>query len=145
MEGSYFLRSCASSLWPVRLHRNRRHDPCWGSTQIPTLDPIHRGFRVAIYRIRCLEIWRSWNGCAQVRSWTWIKPQTELNFPTRSLRPLIISLAPGQARTLSRLKIMREELSNELAASINEFGPKMYEDFDQVSFLGGAPCSFRFD
>jgi len=28
---------------------------------------------------------------------------------------------------------MREELSNEVAASINEFGPKMYDDFDQVS------------
>jgi len=31
---------------------------------------------------------------------------------------------------------MREELSNEVAASINEFGPKMYEDFDQVSVPG---------
>lgn len=51
---------------------------------------------------------------------------------SRSLRPLIVSLAPGQARTLSRLKVMREELANELATSINEFGPKMYEDFDQV-------------
>ena len=28
---------------------------------------------------------------------------------------------------------MREELSNEVAASINEFGPKMYDDFDQAS------------
>jgi hypothetical protein len=28
---------------------------------------------------------------------------------------------------------MREELSNEVATSINEFGPKMYDDFDQVS------------
>ena len=66
----------------------------------------------------------------------WAKTQTELiSFP-RSLRPLIVSLAPGQARTLSRLKVMREELSSEVAASINEFGPKMYEDFDQVSVSG---------
>jgi len=41
---------------------------------------------------------------------------------------------------------MREELSSELAASINEFGPKMYEDFDQVSVSGGdAPCGLEFD
>jgi len=53
----------------------------------------------------------------------------------KSLRPLIVSLAPGQARTLSRLKVMREELASELAASINEFGPKMYEDFDQWRIL----------
>jgi len=51
---------------------------------------------------------------------------------SRSLRPLIVSLAPGQARTLGKLKVMREELASELATSINEFGPKMYEDFDQV-------------
>jgi hypothetical protein len=37
---------------------------------------------------------------------------------------------------------MREELSNELAASINEFGPKMYEDFDQVS-VSGSPCDLE--
>ena len=56
---------------------------------------------------------------------------------SRSLRPLIVSLVPGQARTLSRLKVMREELASELARSINEFGPKMYEDFDQVSITRG--------
>ena len=60
----------------------------------------------------------------------------QLTHLSRSLRPLIVSLAPGQARTLSRLKVMREELAGELATSINEFGPKMYEDFDQVSISG---------
>ena len=63
----------------------------------------------------------------------------------RSLRPLIVSLAPGQARTLGQLKVMREELASELATSINEFGPKMYEDFDQVGFQGGAPRCLEFD
>lgn len=53
----------------------------------------------------------------------------------KSLRPLIVSLAPGQARTLGKLKVMREELASELATSINEFGPKMYEDFDQWRIL----------
>jgi len=38
---------------------------------------------------------------------------------------------------------MREELSNELAASINEFGPKMYEDFDQVSVQKVTPCDLQ--
>ena len=40
---------------------------------------------------------------------------------------------------------MREELSSEVAASINEFGPKMYEDFDQVSVSGSSPCDLEFD
>ena len=30
-------------------------------------------------------------------------------------------------------------------ASINEFGPKMYEDFDQVSVSGSSPCDLEFD
>jgi glycerol-3-phosphate O-acyltransferase / dihydroxyacetone phosphate acyltransferase len=51
----------------------------------------------------------------------------------RSLRPLIVALIPGQQRSLNRLKAMREHLSNEVAEVINEFGPKLYDDFDQVS------------
>jgi len=53
----------------------------------------------------------------------------------KSLRPLVVALAPGQARSLLKLKSMREELSNELAVIINEFGPKLYEDFDQWRIL----------
>ena len=37
---------------------------------------------------------------------------------------------------------MREELSNEVAASINEFGPKMYDDFDQVSVSKAPPTVY---
>lgn len=45
----------------------------------------------------------------------------------------MVALAPGQSRSLDKLRIMREDLSNELASLINEFGPKLYEDFNQVS------------
>jgi len=50
----------------------------------------------------------------------------------RSLRPLIIALLPGQQRSLNRLKAMREQLSLDVNNLINDFGPKLYEDFDQV-------------
>lgn len=53
----------------------------------------------------------------------------------RSLRPLIVALIPGQQRSLDKLKDMRLRLSNEVAALINEFGPKIYDDFDEVRFL----------
>jgi hypothetical protein len=52
----------------------------------------------------------------------------------RSLRPLIIALIPGQQRSLDKLKTMRLRLANEVAAVINEFGPKLYDDFDEVRF-----------
>jgi hypothetical protein len=53
----------------------------------------------------------------------------------RSLRPLVVALVPGQQRSLDKLKAMREQLSNEVAEVINEFGPKLYDDFDQVSIF----------
>ncbi|EJF65776.1 glycerol-3-phosphate O-acyltransferase [Dichomitus squalens] len=53
----------------------------------------------------------------------------------KSLRPLIIALIPGQQRSLQRLKRMREEVSNELVETINEFGPQMFEDFDEWRIL----------
>ncbi|KAI0256667.1 glycerol-3-phosphate O-acyltransferase [Lactifluus subvellereus] len=50
----------------------------------------------------------------------------------KSLRPLILSLMPGQQQYLERLRIMRRALSNELMDIINEFGPKIYDDFDKA-------------
>jgi glycerol-3-phosphate O-acyltransferase/dihydroxyacetone phosphate acyltransferase len=41
-------------------------------------------------------------------------------------------LLPGQQRSLNRLKAMREQLSLDVNNLINDFGPKLYEDFDQV-------------
>jgi hypothetical protein len=57
----------------------------------------------------------------------------------RSLRPLILSLVPGQQQYLERLKIMRRSLSNELMDIINEFGPKLYDDFDKACGFLVAP------
>lgn len=51
---------------------------------------------------------------------------------SRSLRPLVVALIPGQQRDLDYLKAMRLRLSNEVADVINEFGPKIFDEFDQV-------------
>ncbi|KAH8099482.1 glycerol-3-phosphate O-acyltransferase [Cristinia sonorae] len=53
----------------------------------------------------------------------------------KSLRPLVVALAPGQQRSLDKLKTMRTRLSNELAEVINEFGPKIYDDFNEMRIL----------
>lgn len=55
------------------------------------------------------------------------------NVLNRSLRPLVMALVPGQQKSLDKLKAKREELANEVAAIINEYGPRLYDDFDQVS------------
>ncbi|KAF8212268.1 glycerol-3-phosphate O-acyltransferase [Mycena galopus ATCC 62051] len=52
-----------------------------------------------------------------------------------SLRPLIVALFPGQQRSLDKLKVMREQLANEVVEIINTFGPKIYEDFNQWRIL----------
>jgi len=46
-----------------------------------------------------------------------------------------VSLVPGQQQYLERLKVMRRRLSNELMDVINEFGPKLYDDFDKNRVL----------
>ncbi|KAF8478708.1 glycerol-3-phosphate O-acyltransferase [Russula ochroleuca] len=64
----------------------------------------------------------------------------------KSLRPLIVSLMPGQQQYLERLKVMRRTLSNELMDTINEFGPKLYDDFDKacsVPMSSGKPGLWR--
>ncbi len=50
----------------------------------------------------------------------------------RSLRPLVISLFPGQQRYLDQLKDMRVRLAKELDEVISEYGPKAYDDFEEV-------------
>ncbi|KAJ6596876.1 hypothetical protein DFH09DRAFT_1272422 [Mycena vulgaris] len=49
-----------------------------------------------------------------------------------STRPLIVALFPGQQRSLDRLKTMREQLSKEVVEVITTFGPRLYDDFNQV-------------
>ena len=43
-----------------------------------------------------------------------------------------MSLVPGQQKELNKAKRMREELQALVSATIEEFGPKMHEDFDKV-------------
>jgi glycerol-3-phosphate O-acyltransferase/dihydroxyacetone phosphate acyltransferase len=51
----------------------------------------------------------------------------------KSLRPLFLSVWPGNQREVNRLREMRERISNELSEVIDEFGPQLYENFNQVS------------
>ncbi|KAJ3560019.1 hypothetical protein NP233_g11104 [Leucocoprinus birnbaumii] len=53
----------------------------------------------------------------------------------KSLPPLVIALIPGQQRYLNRAKQQRVQLANEVADLINEFGPKLYDDFNQSRIL----------
>ncbi|KAF8636629.1 hypothetical protein AX17_003438 [Amanita inopinata Kibby_2008] len=53
----------------------------------------------------------------------------------KSLRPLVIALIPGQQRSLDRLKAMRKQLANEVASLINDFGPRLYVDFNESRIL----------
>ncbi|KAG9290933.1 hypothetical protein G9A89_011083 [Geosiphon pyriformis] len=48
----------------------------------------------------------------------------------RSLRPLFLSLLPWTRPSIHNLGTVREQLSNDLTALINELGPKIYADFD---------------
>lgn len=61
----------------------------------------------------------------------------------RSLRPLIISLIPGQEKQLNKLKDMRRQLQKEVSETIEEFGPKLYEDFDDVRGYLSCRTLFR--
>ncbi|KAF8077978.1 glycerol-3-phosphate O-acyltransferase [Lyophyllum atratum] len=53
----------------------------------------------------------------------------------KSLRPLIVALVPGQQKSLDKLKKIRVELSNQVADLINDFGPKLYDDFNEWRIL----------
>jgi glycerol-3-phosphate O-acyltransferase/dihydroxyacetone phosphate acyltransferase len=56
----------------------------------------------------------------------------------RSLRPLFLSLWPWNQREVNKLREMRESLTNEISEIIDEFGPKLYENFDQARILPSA-------
>jgi glycerol-3-phosphate O-acyltransferase/dihydroxyacetone phosphate acyltransferase len=53
----------------------------------------------------------------------------------KSLPPLVVALIPGQQRSLNKLKAMREHLANEVVQLINDFGPRIYADFDESRIL----------
>lgn len=49
-----------------------------------------------------------------------------------------MALIPGQQRSLDKLKAMRIDLANQVASLINELGPKLYDDFNEVGCY--LPC-----
>ncbi|CAE6505293.1 unnamed protein product [Rhizoctonia solani] len=53
----------------------------------------------------------------------------------KSLRPLVVQLIPGQTKQLERVKRQRAAIANELVECINEFGPKLWDDFDEFRIL----------
>ncbi|KAI1917662.1 Glycerol-3-phosphate/dihydroxyacetone phosphate acyltransferase [Ophidiomyces ophidiicola] len=53
----------------------------------------------------------------------------------KSLRPLVLSLNPTSANTLHKLRIRRQELSENVTSLINTFGPELYPDFDATRIV----------
>ncbi|KIP09126.1 hypothetical protein PHLGIDRAFT_116689 [Phlebiopsis gigantea 11061_1 CR5-6] len=53
----------------------------------------------------------------------------------KSLRPLVIALVPRQQQYLDQIKDMRIRLANELGEIISQYGPKLYDDFDETRIL----------
>ncbi|KAL6717596.1 Glycerol-3-phosphate/dihydroxyacetone phosphate acyltransferase [Lecanora helva] len=53
----------------------------------------------------------------------------------KSLRPLVLSLNPTSANTLSKLREKRDLLSKEVTDVINTYGPQMYPDFDSARIV----------
>jgi len=53
----------------------------------------------------------------------------------KSLPPLFVALAPGQQRSLDKLKAMRIHLTNEVTNLIDDFGPKVFKNFDETRII----------
>ncbi|EWC44597.1 hypothetical protein DRE_06678 [Drechslerella stenobrocha 248] len=53
----------------------------------------------------------------------------------KSLRPLVLSLNPGTANTLFKLRQRREDLAVEVANMINILGPELFPDFDNKRII----------
>ncbi|KAF3202581.1 hypothetical protein TWF106_002352 [Orbilia oligospora] len=53
----------------------------------------------------------------------------------KSLRPLFLSLNPGTANTIVKLRQRREELAIEVANTINILGPELFPDFDNKRII----------
>jgi hypothetical protein len=98
---------------------------------VENLDPFPYNGGDACVRIFRFEVWRGWNRRVEVRHFSMLRWKWSSDL-SRSLRPLVISLIPGQEKQLDKLKEMRRQLQKEVSDTIDEFGPKLYEDFDDV-------------
>jgi hypothetical protein len=120
-------------LWILCTPCNSRCNQGKGPIEMENLDPFPCHCWAAIHELFCIKIWRGWGRCFEVSQRKEIMILARVaHFCNRSLRPLVIALVPGQQRSLDKLKAMRDHLSNEVADLINEYGPKMYENFDEV-------------
>jgi hypothetical protein len=102
--------------------------------EVAALYALFDAHGITYHELCGIEVWRGWGRCSQVDTFTLPVKSSETHQSHRSLRPLIVALIPGQQRSLDKLKTTRLRLANEVAAVINEFGPKLYDDFDEVFF-----------
>ncbi|KEI36683.1 uncharacterized protein L969DRAFT_54675, partial [Mixia osmundae IAM 14324] len=56
----------------------------------------------------------------------------------KSLRPLTVSLMPGNQRSIEQLRERRAALADALSRVIEEFGPQLFDDFDQRRIIPQA-------
>ncbi|KAF9169922.1 hypothetical protein BGX21_009592 [Mortierella sp. AD011] len=57
----------------------------------------------------------------------------------KSIRPLFLSLIPGEDDTINELRRSRAELQKTINALINELAPEIYPDFDSKRILDPSP------
>jgi hypothetical protein len=132
MENPHFTRDYSSFIWFLCFPGYISHVQGKCSLTVAFLDSNHCYDCSSVYCIRCAQVRRSRNGRFEVSVASKISHVIFLNACIRSLRPLVVALLPGHQRHLDKIKDMRVRLSNELVEVINEYGPKIYEDFNEV-------------
>ncbi|KAL8291488.1 hypothetical protein RQP46_002466 [Phenoliferia psychrophenolica] len=53
----------------------------------------------------------------------------------KSLRPLFLSVLPGNEKQLDHLRKLRAELQRDISLVVNEFGPQLFEDFQATRII----------
>ncbi|KAG0273666.1 hypothetical protein BGZ95_010543 [Linnemannia exigua] len=57
----------------------------------------------------------------------------------KSIRPLFLSIIPGEENTINELRKARSELQRTITSLINELAPEIYPDFDSTRILDPSP------
>lgn len=88
----------------------------------------------ASHRVLGAQVWRGRDGRLQVRL-----QSLGVSFGTddgrRSLRPLFLSVVPGNEKQLDKLRTMRATLQHDISVVVNEFGPQLFEDFRETRII----------
>ena len=58
----------------------------------------------------------------------------------KSIRPLFLSIIPGEESTINDLRKARAELQKTITTLINELAPQIYPDFDSKRILDPSPA-----